>query len=85
MIYCIITYKIKIKCTNLLTKLIFIQLRNEALNELSRMHPKSPLLLLLLPTLGVRGTCCKAGPPPPALGQASFEACQQQLSHLEEV
>ena len=85
MVYCITTCKIKIKCNNLLTKLIFIQLHNEALNELPRMHPKFPLLLLLLPTLGVRGSCCKAGPPSPALGQASFEACQQQLSHLEEV
>ena len=85
MIYCIITYKIKIKCTNLLTKLIFIQLHNGALNELSRKDPNFTVLLLLLATLGMRGTCCKAAPPSPALGQASFEACQQQLAHLEEV
>ena len=49
------------------------------------MHNNFILLLLLLPTLGVRGTCCKAGSLSLALDQASFEACQQQLSHLEEV
>ena len=49
------------------------------------MCPKFPLLLLLLTTLWVRGTCFRAGSPSPALDQASFEACQQQQAHLEEV